>query len=105
MSSKIPKMFRLTQPWATALIVSLGLIGAWLLWGTQPGRELNNMPAAERKELYSRTLETLRTTCKRSTGERLSDYCRDQAEFVLHFPECDATCQRVASEYAPQAVR
>lgn len=105
MSSSRLETSRRSHQWTIALVGALGLVGAWRLWGAHAGQELRELPAAERKALYSRTLETLESTCTRAARKSLGDYCRDQAEFALHFPECEATCRRLAHRYAPRSVR
>lgn len=42
--------------------------------------------------LYDRTVESLGGVC-RSHPTNLEDFCRDQAELVVRFPECDAACR------------
>jgi cytochrome b pre-mRNA-processing protein 3 len=92
--------------WAAAVLVGLlGLSAAWLLRDGGTGGELRRLPGAERRALYLRILETLRTTCPRATGPGLTDYCRDQAEFVARFPECDRFCRELAQRYAPKSAR
>src|SRR5512145_1844318 len=88
--------------WSVAVITLLGLIGAVVFITTRTDRELRALPAADRRALYQRTLETLRSACMHVTGPQLSDYCCDQAEFVKRFPECDPTCRELAERFAPK---
>jgi cytochrome b pre-mRNA-processing protein 3 len=96
--------------------LSLGSIAAWVLvavtgvgavfWSqTRASAELRAMPALERAALYARTLETLRTTCTQIQGSELLDYCRQQAEFVSRFPECDAACQGACQRLLPRPTK
>jgi hypothetical protein len=60
----------------------------------------------ERRALFGRTLRTLETTCDQTKRPRgLDDFCREQAEFVLKFPECDAACSRRAAQFRPLPTR
>src|SRR5262245_6090710 len=61
---------------------------------------IERLPSPERSALYERTQRTLESSC--ALAEQwggLDDFCRDQARFVLQFPECDAGCQALAARY------
>lgn len=67
---------------------------------------IGQLPEVERQALYERTLRSLETTCR--GGERpdgLERFCREQAEFVVQFPQCDAGCQRLARTHLPTPSR
>lgn len=84
-----------------AFIVAGLIMAVVLIWSqTAEQRAIRHLPASERKALYERTLSTLRSPCsssQRSNG--LADFCRDQARFVLEFPECDTPCNVLAKQY------
>ena len=63
-------------------------------------RELSNLPSSERRALYERTLETLRTACSQARGPEVAGYCREQADFITHFPECARECRELAARFA-----
>ncbi|MBK7156953.1 MAG: hypothetical protein IPH72_35195 [Sandaracinaceae bacterium] len=84
---------------AVALLIGLS---AWR--AMRPSRAIEGLPAAERRALYDRTIESLATVC-RSHQVGLADFCRDQAELVVRFPECDATCRAVADPHLPRGSR
>lgn len=69
------------------------------------GRELGDLPGPERRALYQRTMETLRTTCMHASGAQLTEHCREQANFVERFPECDRECRELAQRFHPQPTR
>jgi len=75
-----------------ATIVALSL---WLQTGTK--RELRALPQPERSALYIRTLATLKGPCSHALDPALTDYCRQQATFITHFPECDHECRASAA--------
>jgi hypothetical protein len=61
-------------------------------------RALQRLPAHERAALYQRTMENLTSVCAMEGKGSLHDFCRDQAQFALMFPECDRTCIATARE-------
>lgn len=84
-------------------VATAGLIAQYLHGRTN--RELRDLPEADRRALYQRTLETLRTTCEHASGSQLTDYCRSQADFIERFPECDSECRELARRFHPQPTR
>jgi hypothetical protein len=67
--------------------------------------ELNALPSAERKALYVRTTDTLRSTCSLPVGSLISDYCREQAQFLSRFSECNDTCQQTCRQFFPKPTK
>lgn len=91
--------------WFGGLVV-LALIGLLTVFRhSRLDRELAGMPTAERRALYERTLETLRTSCERAPGPKFTDYCREQADLIRRFPECDSACQELAAHFLPKPSR
>ena len=91
--------------WGALTVVTLAVLGGafWRAGGTQ--RELAALSASERTALYTRTLETLQSTCARPQGPELRDLCADQASLVVLFPECDGACRAVANRATPRPTR
>jgi cytochrome b pre-mRNA-processing protein 3 len=91
--------------------VLIGLLvvamAAALLWNLGAERRaIAQMDPAERGALYERTLAELQVIC--GSGPRadaLEKHCRTQVEFILKFPECDATCQAIARRHAPRPTK
>jgi hypothetical protein len=84
--------------------LAIGLLAAIavLLWAWRQGSErraVQGLPEADRAALYRRTLDTLTTTCRPGASEGLHDFCRDQAELLLGFPECDEACRALARRF------
>ena len=50
----------------------------------------------EEAGVYTRELANLRALCEPLVEGGLSEHCRQQAEFILQLPECDAGCQELA---------
>ncbi len=79
--------------WLAGGLVVVALAAFAILQQTGREREVRNLPASERAALYQRTLETLKTICANASGSTLKEYCRNQAEFIGLFPECDESCR------------
>jgi hypothetical protein len=100
-----PRRFRLDRrslvpALAFSLVIVLALVGLWIANEHAKDRAIRELPDAERKALYDHTLSTLRTVCATPHWpDGLRSYCRDQAELVVRFPECDAECRALADRY------
>jgi hypothetical protein len=93
---------------AAALLLSVAAVVAVLsLKGPDAEtKAITALSEAERRALYERILRTLETTCdqaKRPHG--LDDFCKEQAEFIVKFPECDAACASRAARFRPLPAR
>jgi hypothetical protein len=93
--------------WAAGLTLgALVLAGLWW-WGGRSEREaIFKLAPDERRALYERTLQNLKSTCqseRRPSG--LDDYCHRQADFILKFPECDRTCESLARRQMNEPTR
>ena len=82
-----------------AALVALLLLGIWAWHLGAQSRALRHLPAEERRVLFERTLHTLQAPCTPEKRNGLDDFCREQAEFVLQFPECDKACAVLARQY------
>lgn len=97
--------FKLVARKAFGALLLLAATGAWF-WGYRaPEREIADLPAAERQALFARTFETLRTVCNDSAGPNLTNYCEEQASFLVRFPECDPGCAKLAHGFAGRPTR
>ena len=68
--------------------------------GNAERRAVGRLPELERRALYGRTMQTLGSTCEEANRRSgLEKYCREQAEFVVEFPECDAACSALARRH------
>lgn len=94
-----PRQQGLFKKLGAPLFVVIAALAMWLWYASCFDRELSQMPDAERKALYERTLQTLRQTCSESPGPAMADYCREQAEMIQHFPECDEDCQLLSRRF------
>lgn len=91
--------------WAIG-VAALALFSATaVLLAARVGREIEHLPVPERRALYQRTFETLRTSCTQVTGPILTEYCREQAAFIERFPECDDACRALAARFTPRPSR
>lgn len=63
-------------------------------------RAIAALPASERATLYAGELEIFQTLCGISPRpDALERTCREKAEFMLQFPECDQACQQLARDH------
>jgi cytochrome b pre-mRNA-processing protein 3 len=91
--------------WPVALLVLLLSIAVWVWFRRAETRAVSQLPRAERRAVYARQLENLRVLCARPRDDILSERCRQQAEFILAFPECDTACQEIANRILQQPTR
>lgn len=103
--SPLPACARSTLPWLGGALLLAAVVAILVLQRARLARELSELPAAERRALYERTLETLGTACLHARGGEVADYCRQQADFLTRFPECDAPCRDLAARFAPRPSR
>jgi hypothetical protein len=96
-----------TIVWAAGLTLgALALAGLWWLGGRSEQQAISKLAPDERRALYERTLQNLKSTCRperRPSG--LDDYCQRQADFILKFPECDRACEDLATQQTNQPSR
>ncbi len=95
----------------SVLALALGLValtGAFVA-GRQHSRleEVRSLPPVERASIFARALNDQKTTCAAvdAADQVLRDHCRDQATFLVMFPECDAACESLAATALPHAHR
>lgn len=86
--------------WIVLVVLALVAAAAAYVWVEgQEGRALRALPEAERRGLYLRTMENLRTVCDPAPGRSLREFCRTQAELAVQFPECDDPCREIARRH------
>lgn len=91
--------------WILASFVVAMLVGLYFWRGSQEQDSVRAMPEPERRALYERTLVTLRSVCNGSRGEQLWEFCREQADFIVTLPECDASCRALADVHLDRPTR
>jgi hypothetical protein len=80
-----------------AILLALATaIATWFWLEGAEERALGELPLRDRRDIYARELANLRALCAPPANSDLSERCRQQAEFVLEFPECDSACQELA---------
>jgi hypothetical protein len=97
----------LSRHFLVAMVLVLALIAAALLWTKWGGRSeprLDQLPAADRRALYERTRADLEL-CASGAGAALADHCAHQAELIVAFPECEASCQSLAGRWRSTPTR
>ncbi|MES1165421.1 MAG: hypothetical protein ABUR63_06685, partial [Verrucomicrobiota bacterium] len=95
----------------THLAVAAGLVVliAAFVAGRQHSRlqEVRSLAPEARASIFARALDDLKTTCAAvDPGDGvLRDHCREQATFLVMFPECDAASESLAAAALPHAHR
>jgi hypothetical protein len=84
-----------------ALLGGLLVLATGYVWwsGGGEGREIRDLPPAQRHALYERTMENLKTVCDPAPGRSVREFCRGQAALALEFPECDDACRTTARRH------
>jgi hypothetical protein len=71
-------------------------VGSWIWSLGAERRAVIALPDGERRLLYSRTLENVRSCHVRLNQEAFREFCDTQASLLLSFPECDTRCRRLS---------
>ena len=84
-----------------ALALAVAAVVVLLSWHQgDERRAITALPAGERAAIYAADLESFRSLCGRAPRlDALERTCRDKAEFMLLFPECDQACQQLARDH------
>lgn len=85
--------------WLTVSVALLVAAGALLLWiwsQQSEKRAIQALPEVERRSLFGRTIEDLRSVCATGHAGDLEEHCSRQGRFILQFPECDEDCRELA---------
>lgn len=89
-----------------------GALACALVWASvetamefRDRRTIAAVDPCEREQSLRGALTTLRTICETSAAGAVSAHCREQAEFALRMPECDARCRATAQRFLPQPTR
>ena len=84
--------------WQRAMLIWATVAGAgcWIWAQGAERRAVAAIPAAERRLLYTRTLESLRGCHDRLDQPAFHELCAQQAALALSFPECDGECRALA---------
>jgi hypothetical protein len=97
------------SPWGVAGLIGAGLafVVAVAASSGDFGGGIPKLPAADRAALFQRAITDVDGACTTPSAHEgaLRDHCRQQAQFLRRFPECDARCQRLAASILPHARR
>ena len=94
-----------TRVWLVAALAATALILVSYFFYARVAPHVDQLPPSERRALYQRTRQTLETSCTNASGASLIDYCREQAEFIKQFPECDSECHSLVVRFTPAPAR
>jgi cytochrome b pre-mRNA-processing protein 3 len=91
-------------PWRHALLLGLLVVVVvlilWLRALTAEQRAINNMEPQARAKLFQETWQGVQTLCQPQMDSTLVSRCRQEARFLLKFPECDESCRRFLDPFA-----
>jgi len=95
---------RLFKPGRHALLLAVLAIAVvlilWLRALTAEQRAINNMDPQARAALFQETWLSVQGLCRPQTDSALLARCREQAQFLLKFPECGEPCRQFLEPYA-----
>jgi hypothetical protein len=89
-----------------AVLVVVAALAAFLWSLGAEQRAIGRMDPAARRAVYEQAYGELQRLC--GAGPRddaLEKRCADQSQFVLQFPECDASCQELARRHMPHPTK
>jgi cytochrome b pre-mRNA-processing protein 3 len=85
--------------WAVLGAIALGSLGVWLWVHSSEGGAIRAMSPAQQAALYAETWKDQRVKCLAAEGRIDTEArCRQRAEYLLLFPQCDEACR---AELAP----
>lgn len=91
--------------WTLIAITLVGIL-TWIAWSLSAERRaIAGLPAEERGRIFAHTRETVETMCRDPSEPSLRSRCREQAEFLLMFPECDRDCEALIAPLLRHATR
>jgi hypothetical protein len=86
---------------ALAAMIAGMAIGQW-----RGVDRIRSLPDGVRAAAYARALGDIEQTCAPPPeNDPLRQHCREQAQYVTIFPECDATCRQLVEPLLPHARR
>jgi cytochrome b pre-mRNA-processing protein 3 len=87
---------------ATIVLAALVLITLWFWQTRAEPRAVARLRADERAQIYRREMENFQTLCGQGPrNDVLENRCKQRADFILQFPECDVACQQLARAHMP----
>jgi hypothetical protein len=97
-----PPLWTMPRESRSAAIAAIGLvlILVALLALRRDDAPLADLPAPEREQLLTRTLENL-ALCERHPGTDLRRFCETQSAIARQLPECDDACRELARARYP----
>jgi hypothetical protein len=93
--------------WRVLAVLFVAALAAALVWSLgAEERAIARMDPLQRRAVYERTLGEVQVLCGASPAtDPLGKRCTEQLQFIVKFPECDATCQEIARSHAPRPTK
>ena len=93
-------------PWLIRVVVvgvvAVACLGVWVWVQNTKGGAVLALAPAQREALFKETWKAQRMRCSK-VGEQVdtSEQCRQRAEFLLLFPQCDEACRAELAHSLP----
>jgi hypothetical protein len=86
-------------------VLALGLAATtfWSHW--QSRQDLLSMRSQDRRLLYERVLGATMEACAQGRQPDLTEYCREQGQYLALFPECDESCRSLSRRFSPSPTK
>jgi hypothetical protein len=106
MDSEQKLIRRKRQLQVLVLVLFIAFVVALLLRGPLQEREtIRSMPEPERRAAFDKEMAAFKALCIEGPGSQLDARCRERAEFLEQFPECDQSCRALTGRFVPQGAR
>lgn len=90
--------FRHAVLWGSLVVIVVLIL--WLRALTAEQRAINSMDPQARAKLFQETWQGVQTLCRQQMDPSLVPRCRQEAQFLLKFPECDESCHLFLEPFA-----
>jgi cytochrome b pre-mRNA-processing protein 3 len=93
--------------WRVLAVLFVAALAAALVWSLgAEDRAIARMDPIQRRAVYERALGEVQVLCGTSPAtDPLEKRCAEQLQFIVKFPECDATCQEIARSHTPRPTK
>jgi hypothetical protein len=96
LAARLQRWLRTVGPLALGALLLVSGLTYWIWIQGAERRAVVALPTAERRQLFERTLENLRFCRDHAAEDSFRGYCEQQADLAVGFPECDASCSKLA---------
>ena len=84
----------------------IAIVAGFLLRRRAPEEKtIDSMSESERRAIYDKEIAAFRALCIEGPGSEIPGRCRDRAEFLRQFPECDESCRSQTDRFTSYPTR